>query len=185
MFSFSSDGAGINDVTESSRKGKEKEKSIKMRLIPPRIASQWGTPSVPEMELGELENVIYISPDSLARARRNLEIDGEEPVYIRLSQVSREPKGKTSKKITENGAVSADADAAEDSSEATKTEGWLLGWNAMPEGCCVVGGLSKEGWSDWALVRCVLLCPSQYSRCRRLPAQDIKRYTSQGTTKRQ
>ena len=144
---------------ESSRKGKEKEKSIKMRLIPPRITSQWRTSPIPEMEmeLGELENVIYVSPESLGIVRRKLQIDGEGPVYVRISQVSKSPRDRASKEVIENGKADAEMGASEDteSDKDTRMDGWLLPWKAIPEGCCVVAGPSKEGWSDWATVRYV------------------------------
>ena len=105
------------------------------------------------MELGELENVIYVSPETLGIVKRKLQIDGEGPVYVRISQVSKTPRDKTSKEITENG--KADAGEDTESDKDAQMDGWLLPWRAIPEGCCVVAGPSKEGWSDWATVRYV------------------------------
>jgi hypothetical protein len=31
-------------------------------------------------------------------------------------------------------------------------EGWLTGWEEVPDGCCVIAGF-KEDWSEWASVR--------------------------------
>lgn len=123
-----------------SAKGKEKEKSIKMRLIPGRVASTWGRPVTPEV--GELEDVIYCSEDSLRRVRRKLWDEGDGPVYVRM---------KKNESIAKK---AADVEAAKEGEEEEDVglEGWLTGWDEVPDGCCVIAGI-KEDWSEWASIR--------------------------------
>jgi hypothetical protein len=122
-------------------KGKEKERSIKMRLIPGRVASTWGQPVFPE--LGELEDVIYCSEGSLRRVRRKLGDEGDGPIYVRMKRTESILKKKTT-----DGEATKEGEEEED----VGLEGWLTGWDEVPDGCCVIAGI-KEDWSKWASVR--------------------------------
>ena len=157
--SSSSKAPALASTNSASRKGKEREKTVKMRLLPPRIASQWGRIPTPETELGELEKVIFTSKDSVERIRRKLEMAEEGPVYVRMTQAPT-MKGDRSlpKEDAENG-------NAESGGEA-QMEGWLVEWNQVPEGSCVVAGTAREGWSDWATVRYVPSVSHSFLRSR-------------------
>jgi len=119
--------------------GKEKDKSIKMRLIPGRVASTWGQPVPPE--IGELEDVIYCSEASLRRVRRKLGDEGDGPVYVRMKKIE-----DVSKKAIDN------EDTKGEEEEDLGLEGWLTSWEEVPDGCCVIAGI-KEDWSEWASIR--------------------------------
>ena len=111
-----------------------------MRLIPGRVAFTWGRPVTPEV--GESDDVIYCSEDSLRRVRRKLVDEGDGPIYVRM-------------KRTENVAQKAtDVGAAKEGEEEEDVglEGWLTGWDEVPDGCCVIAGI-KEDWSEWASIR--------------------------------
>jgi hypothetical protein len=123
----------------NGNKGKEKEKSIKMRLIPGRVASTWGQPVLPEV--GELEEVIYCSEESLRRVRRKLGDEGDGSVYVRMKRT------ETLKK-----AIDVEGKKEGEEEEDMGLEGWLMGWNEVPDGCCVIPGI-KEDWSEWASIR--------------------------------
>jgi hypothetical protein len=131
---------------ESSRKGKEREKTVKMRLVPPRIAAQWRSSPSLDLELGDLENVIYTSIGDLKKVRRKLDIHGESPVYGRLTQAST-PKSNT------NAPTQGAPEDGDDREDEVQLDGWLVAWEIMPEGCCVVAGPARDGWSDWTSVR--------------------------------
>jgi hypothetical protein len=120
-------------------KGKEREKSIKMRLIPGRVASTWGQPVLPEV--GELEDVLYCSEESMRRVRRKLGDEGDGPVYVRMKRT------ETLKK-----AIDMEGNKEGEEEEDVGLEGWLTGWEEVPDGCCVVAGI-KEDWSEWASIR--------------------------------
>lgn len=119
-----------------------------MRLIPGRIAGQWGRPSL-DIEVGELENVLFCSERSLSRVRRKLAIEGEGAVYVRLDRCAPKPAGSS---------TDAQAEAREEQEEEQGLEGWLAGWDEMPDGCCVLAGPDKEGWTGWQTVKSVLSC---------------------------
>jgi len=123
-------------------KGKEKEKSVKMRSIPGRVASTWGRPSDPEV--GELEEVIYCSEGSLRRVRRRLNLDGDGAVYVKIKSVD---------KATVKQEKAEDAAAEKEYEEDQGLEGWLTSWKQVPEGCCVIAVPAKEDWTEWASVR--------------------------------
>jgi len=127
-------------VNGNGNKGKEKEKSIKMRLIPGRVASTWGQPVSPEV--GELEDVIYCSEESLRRVRRKLADEGDGPVYVRIKKNENFSKKATDVEETKEG----------EEEEDLGLEGWLTGWDEVPDGCCVIAGI-KEDWSEWASIR--------------------------------
>jgi len=114
-----------------------------MRLIPGRVAGEWAQPSV-EVEVGGLENVIYCSEGSLRRVRRKLgqEGEGEGAIYVRAKR-----PGMADKKDdrAEGG--------KEDEEEDLSLEGWLIGWDEMPDGCCVLAGPARAHWSEWASIR--------------------------------
>lgn len=114
-----------------------------MRLIPGRVAGQWAQPSV-EVEVGELENVIYCSEGSLRRVRRKLGQgqEGEGAIYVRAKR-----PGMADKKDdrVEGG--------KEEEEEDLSVEGWLMGWDEMPDGCCVLAGPARRNWSEWASIR--------------------------------
>ena len=111
-----------------------------MRLIPGRVASTWDQPTPPEV--GELEDVIYCSEDSLRRVRRKLGDEGDGPVYVRIKRTESILKKTTDGEATKDG----------EEEEDVGLEGWLTGWEEVPDGCCVVAG-TKEDWSKWASVR--------------------------------
>ena len=123
-------------------KGKEREKSVKMRLIPGRVASTWGRPS--DMEVGELEEVIFCSEGSLRRVRRRLNLDGDGAVYVKMKSVD---KANVKQEKAEDEA------AEKEEEEDQGLEGWLTVWKEVPEGCCVIAGPAKEDWTEWASVR--------------------------------
>jgi hypothetical protein len=111
-----------------------------MRLIPGRVASTWVQPVFPEV--GELEEVIYCSEESLRRVRRKLGDEGDGPVYVRMKRTESAVK------------KAADAATAKEGEEEEDVglEGWLTGWDEVPDGCCVIAGI-KEDWSEWASIR--------------------------------
>jgi len=127
-------------VNGNGNKGKEQEKSIKMRLIPERVASTWGQPVFPEV--GELEDVIYCSEVSLRRVRRKWGDEGDGPVYVRMKKNESFSKKATDVEETKEG----------EDEEVLGVEGWLTGWDEVPDGCCVIAG-TKEDWSEWAGIR--------------------------------
>jgi len=116
-----------------------------MRLIPGRVAGQWGQPSV-EVEVGELENVIYCSEGSLRRVRRKLgqEGEGEGAIYVRAK------RGDLAEKSEKDGKGEKEEEQEE---EDLTLEGWLMGWDEMPDGCCVLAGPARKNWSEWASIR--------------------------------
>jgi hypothetical protein len=118
---------------------KENGKSIKMRLIPGKVASKWGQPSV-AMEVGDLENVLYCSEGTLRRVRRRLGREGDGGVYVKAKRTGGKPKP-----------VSTEEDGDEE--KVIELEGWLIAWEEMPEGCCVLAGPPRENWSDWGNIR--------------------------------
>jgi hypothetical protein len=128
-------------VPQADTKGKSKGKNVKMRLIPGRIAGQWGSPTLDEgIEVGELENVLFCSRGSLRRVRRKLarEDEGEGAMYIRLERPSL-PKVQDRDKEGEEEKEGKEVDEG--------LEGWLVAWDEMPDGCCVLAGAEKEGWA--------------------------------------
>jgi hypothetical protein len=111
-----------------------------MRPIPGRVASTWGQRTPPEV--GELEDVIYCSEGSLRRVRRKLADAGDGPVYVRMKRIDNIPKKATDVEATKEGGEEEDVGL----------EGWLTGWDEVPDGCCVIAG-TKEDWSEWASIR--------------------------------
>jgi len=111
-----------------------------MRLIPGRVASTWGRPTPPEV--GELEEVFYCSEESLRRVRRKMGDEGDEPVYIRMKRTESILKKTTDVEATKEG----------EEEEDLGLEGWLTGWEEVPDGCCVIAGI-KEDWSEWTSIR--------------------------------
>lgn len=114
-----------------------------MRLIPGRVAGQWAQPSV-GVEVGELENVIYCSEGSLRRVRRKLGQgqEGEGAIYVRAK---RPGMADTKDDGAEGG--------KENEEEDLSLEAWLMGWEEMPDGCCVLAGPARKNWSEWASIR--------------------------------
>lgn len=111
-----------------------------MRIIPGRVASTWGRPTPPEV--GELEDVIYCSEESLRRVRRRLADEGDGPVYVRMKKTESLSKKATDVEATKEG----------EEEEDVGLEGWLTGWDEVSDGCCVIAGI-KEDWSGWASIR--------------------------------
>lgn len=107
-----------------------------MRLIPGRVASTWGQPVFPEV--GELEDVIYCCEESLRRVRRKLGDEGDGPVYVRMKRIEK--------------ATDAEGTKEGEEEEDVGLEGWLTGWDQVPDGYCVIAGI-KEDWSEWASIR--------------------------------
>lgn len=162
-------------VPQSDTKGKSKGKNVKMRLIPGQIAGQWGIPTLDEgMEIGELENVLLCSRGSLRRVRRKLasEEEGEGAIHVRLERPSL-PKARGRDKEGE--------EDKEGKEEDEGLEGWLVAWDEMPGGCCVLAGAEKEGWAR-GLIRSVPSCHQTIQQ----PAdnQAFSRYTPSRSTKR-
>jgi peroxin-1 len=162
-------------VPQADTKGKSKGKNVKMRLIPGRIAGLWGIPTLDEgMEAGELENVLFCSRSSLRRVRRKLasEEEGEGAIYVRLERPSLP-------KVQERDGEGEEAREAKEVDEGL--EGWLAAWDDMPEGCCVLAGAEKEGWSR-GMIRSVVSCHQILEP----PAdnQAFSRYTPSWSTKR-
>jgi hypothetical protein len=119
-------------------------------MIPGRVAGQWGHPDI-ALEVGELENVLLCSDRSLRRVRRKLAIEGEGAVYVRLER-NAPPTTATE--------ASGTTESKEEKEEDEGLEGWLAAWDEMPEGCAVLAGLEKEGWSNWDIVKYVISCHS-------------------------
>ena len=118
-----------------------------MRLIPSRVAGQWAQPSV-EVEVGGLENVIYCSEGSLRRVRRKLGQgqEGEGAIYVRAK---RPGMADTKDDKAQEGKVDKD----EEEEQGLSVEGWLIGWEEMPDGSCVLAGPARANWSEWASIR--------------------------------
>jgi hypothetical protein len=126
-----------------SGKNKEKSKSIKMRLIPGKVASNWGQPISPEV--GELEEVIYCSEQSLRRVRRRLNQEGEGMIYVRIKKSEQNPGDVVTKE--------EEVTDGSKENEEQGLEGWLAVWDEVPDGCCVVAGAAKEDWSVRGSIR--------------------------------
>lgn len=127
-----------------STKGKEKDKSAKMRLIPGRIAGAWVEPDHPDV--GELEEVIFCSERSLRRVRRKFSQEGDGAIYVRLKKL--DDMSKAEQKVddgTEGGSKEKEEDMG--------MEGWLMSWDEIPDECCVIAGAAKDEWSEWASIR--------------------------------
>jgi len=140
-----------------------------MRLIPGRVASSWGQPTIPEV--GELEKVIYCSEESLRRVRRKLGNDGDGAIYVRMKKVGEKSFNVKQKEEEEGKEDGEKGDMG--------LEGWLAAWVEVPDGCCVVAG-QTEDWSKWAAVRSANLV----STLAKLINQIIQRHTPSRSIKR-
>lgn len=128
-------------------KGKEqapaKTATVKARLVPGRIASQWG--SLPDVKVAG--RALLCSEDVLERAKRKLGIKTDDMrVKVRLD--------KDVEKV--EAASTEDASDAKDNEEGDKAEGLecvLVPWEEMPEGCVILTGKMESAWEGWGRVR--------------------------------
>jgi hypothetical protein len=86
--------------------------------------------------------VIYCSEGSLRRVRRKLGDEGDGPIYVRMKRIESILKKTTDGEATKEG----------EEEEDVGLEGWLTGWDEVPDGCCVIAGI-KDDWSEWASIR--------------------------------
>jgi hypothetical protein len=100
------------------------------------------------------------------------EEEGEGAIHVRLERQSL-PKARGRDKEGE--------EDKEGKEEDEGLEGWLVAWDEMPDGCCVLAGAEKEGLSR-GMIRSVTCFPQTTVK----PAdnQDFSRYTPSRSTKR-
>jgi hypothetical protein len=88
--------------------------------------------------VGELENVFYCSEGSLRRVRRKLQgQEGEGAIYVKARRGFAKRSGK---------------EKEEEEEEDLTIEGWLVGWEVVPDGSCVLAGPARANWSEWASI---------------------------------
>ncbi len=133
---------------------KAKEQHVRLRLLPPRVASEWGRPEIPQDQLDTLgsDRLALCSPETLRRVKRKLEIKGDGLAHVRLELVRRASKDSSSQSQMD---AKADAGEAKAKEEDDRLEVWLASWLEMPEGCLALLGKTDDKWECWGSVRFV------------------------------
>lgn len=134
--------------TVAGSKGKEKgkEKAVEVRVVPQRIAAQWGQPPAGK---GDPEVVGWVCSDTLETAGKKLGVKGDF-LPVRMQRRKRDAGAQG-----ELNAVDVAKDGDQAGGQAENGDGpvylWLGEWEGVPEGCVVLQGAEK--WeNDWACV---------------------------------
>jgi peroxin-1 len=142
-------------LSNGNGKGKEKdseapdpEPSVKLRLVPPRVASQWGQPTLSDEyeKHPTAERVAFCSNRTLERLKQKLKLKSGSPTpTVQLSRVSASSPSLKGTEPEMNGNYTTDR-------EAERLEVCLVNWSDVPLNCIVVGGELVPEWQEWQIV---------------------------------
>ncbi|ORY27869.1 P-loop containing nucleoside triphosphate hydrolase protein [Naematelia encephala] len=130
---------------------KSKEKGMKLRLVPQRVATQWGEPNLApaQLEAAGSEKVGLCSAETLDRVKKKLgRKEKDEAVFVKLTQSL---KGKEKAQADKVVASEKSKEVPEQNEEIVEV--FLVSWEEMPAGCVVLTGKANADWQDWADVR--------------------------------
>ncbi|WVR06200.1 hypothetical protein IAU60_003230 [Kwoniella sp. DSM 27419] len=118
-------------------------KAVRLRLVPPRVAFQWGKPT--KSDAISPGPVALCSASTLQVLQNRLDLRDPRSAGIKIHPKVKMP---ASQDIT---AEAAEGKAVEDANQPVRAV--LQAWTAMPEGCVtLIGG--KEDWcKEWHAVR--------------------------------
>jgi peroxin-1 len=142
----------IPNANGLSIKGKEKERSARLRLIPARVARLWGEPNT-QLEPGQstgIDGLALCHPDTLERLRLRLRLTGTGPGCVKLRLVSPGDSEQKAKSITEDTQGIKEPEASQ---EENVKEVLLKPWDEMPEDGITLPGSSKSVWNQWAHIQ--------------------------------
>lgn len=144
-----------SEVIGADSQGTAKEKAVKLRIIPQRVAAAWGRPETGH-ELASGEVAVWANPDTIARIRKKLSLEKQEEASIRLRKRRSAAKADAEQLEPQTGPSSAAEpnDVAGSLSLDPAVSAWLFPWDTIPDGSIVVQG--KDVGMDWARVEWVL-----------------------------
>lgn len=127
----------------TTAKGKEKptgsSRGFKARLVPGRVASQWGKPPAQQVS----GPVFLCAHNVLEKARRKFGVERGD-AYVR---------GVAENKKPEAGNVTNGDKEGEEGAKDDGMEGFLTEWDEVPDGCVVLLGNTSNEWEGWATIR--------------------------------
>ncbi|WRT67611.1 uncharacterized protein IL334_004583 [Kwoniella shivajii] len=125
---------------------KKTDKGMKIRLIPPRIASGWGALSLPPKVAGD--KVVLCSPGTLKTIKRRLKLDSDvlDVIVTSIGENDRGEKADRSIPVPVG-------DGPDQENTVRESHAQLVGWQEMPDGCMTVLGGTEEWESNWGKVR--------------------------------
>ena len=132
---------------DAKGKGRDKGPSVKLRLVPGRIASQWGQPELLE-GISTLQ-VGLCSARTITRLKEQLSISDKSPVHVSLRFPRRQNQPQNT--VSENRSPSSDDPGGSD--EGISRDLHILCWDEVPDGHIVLGGKQNPNFPEWAQVK--------------------------------
>lgn len=114
---------------------------LKLRLVPSRVAAQWGEPVIEQIQLDKAGNarLAVCSAETILVVKRKLALKSEGLTYVRLEHIDAVAKAKIPNK-----------EEGDKQQEHEEYEVCLCPWNEMPHGCVSLLGRSSEKWLGWS-----------------------------------
>lgn len=131
-----------NTAGSSKSKSKGKEKAMKIRVIPQRVAAGWGRPPGGR---GDIDVIGWVSSETYERVGRRLGVKGE---YLPVRMKKRRKKGDDVAG-GDGGEAKQSGDGVEQVDKEEYVELWLAEWDEMPEGIMVLQGVDDKVQDSW------------------------------------
>ncbi|WVO15893.1 hypothetical protein L204_103558 [Cryptococcus depauperatus] len=126
--------------------------TIKLRLVPPRIASSWGQfiPSPEDLANVDDETALVCSEDDLQRIKRYLRATEDKPIYVKVESYSPLRDQPST--------------ATQQEPQAENAEVLLTSWKEMPRNCVTFIGKTKFWQEAWGTVAISLVASRKGKR---------------------
>lgn len=136
--------------TDSHKSKTPAAKAASLRLIPSRVAVNWGQPQLDsdDSRVVGSDHVAWVSPATLAQTRRTLGQDEGGPLFV---NIQREKEAEEEKEGDE---PKPEEGGQQEEEEEPALPAWLVAWDQMPTGAATIGGEELDAeWSSWGDIR--------------------------------
>ncbi|WVW84469.1 hypothetical protein I302_106503 [Kwoniella bestiolae CBS 10118] len=129
------------------RNSNKESRNVKLRMIPPRIASGWGRFSIPSTVTAS--KVGICSPCTMEMTRRKLKL-GDSTPDVTMVLDAKEDENKPEQ---ENSRDLADGDNGQKEDQSKQSEVQLVEWDEMPDGYVILVGGIEDWEQEWGNVK--------------------------------
>lgn len=133
-------------------KGKAPVKGATLRVVPPKVAAQWGPAELSSDDAHTVgaDKVAFVAPTTLNRVRARLgEHQDGAPLLVNL----RVKRAEVEEKKDEAPEAEPPKEGEEQPEEEPPLEAWLAAWEEMPTGCLALSGELESEWKSWGVAK--------------------------------
>lgn len=138
--------APVARANSSPGKGKSTAKEATLRMVPPKVAAEWGAAELSSDDAHTVgaDRVAFVAPSTLDKVRARLGQDQDgSPLFVAIRVKRAEEEKEEEPQETE--AKEGEAEAEEE----PPLEAWLASWDEMPTGCLALSGELEPEWKHW------------------------------------